>query len=106
MRPRALYDRFGIDVLATTDDPCDDLAVHQALREDATWSGRIIPTFRPDRYLDVTAAGWVVARRSARGEQRHRHRRTSPASSLRSRAGERTSASTVRLLLTTVRWTQ
>ena len=59
MRPRALHERFRIDVLATTDDPCDDLAVHQALHEDPTWSGRIVPTFRPDRYLDVTADGWV-----------------------------------------------
>jgi glucuronate isomerase len=59
MRPRALYERFRIDVLATTDDPCDDLAVHQALRADPTWSGRVVPTFRPDRYLDVTAAGWI-----------------------------------------------
>ena len=59
MRPRALFDRFGIDVLATTDDPCSDLVVHQALRDDSTWSGRVIPTFRPDRCLDVTAPGWV-----------------------------------------------
>ena len=59
MRPRALFDRFRIDVLATTDDPCSDLAVHRSLRDDSTWSGRVIPTFRPDRYLDVTAPGWV-----------------------------------------------
>ena len=33
-------DRFGIEVLATTDDPCDDLAAHEALRDDPGWSGR------------------------------------------------------------------
>ena len=35
-RPRALFDRFGIEVLATTDDPCDDLAAHAALAADPT----------------------------------------------------------------------
>lgn len=57
-RPRALYERFGIEVLATTDDPCDDLAAHRALTEDPTWHGRVVPTFRPDRYLEVGASGW------------------------------------------------
>ena len=31
-RPRELFARFGIRVLATTDDPADDLAAHRALR--------------------------------------------------------------------------
>ncbi|WP_344064279.1 glucuronate isomerase [Microbacterium pumilum] len=55
-RPRALFDRFGIEVLATTDDPMDDLSVHAALAADPTFSGRVLPTFRPDAYLDPTAA--------------------------------------------------
>ena len=37
--PRALFDRFGIAVLATTDDPCSDLAAHAALAADPAWSG-------------------------------------------------------------------
>ncbi|MCL3859772.1 glucuronate isomerase [Actinotalea sp. K2] len=57
-RPRALYDQFRIAVLATTDDPTDDLAAHQALVADPTWTGRVIPTFRPDRYLEVGAPAW------------------------------------------------
>src|SRR5205085_10241647 len=60
-RPRALYARFGVEVLATTDDPCDDLAAHTALAEDPTWSGRVIPTFRPDRLLEAGQAGWQGA---------------------------------------------
>ncbi|MDF2993032.1 MAG: glucuronate isomerase [Microbacterium sp.] len=52
-RPRALFERFGIDVLATTDDPLDDLAAHDALR--GALPGRVLPTFRPDRYLDPDA---------------------------------------------------
>lgn len=60
-RPRALFERFGIDVLATTDDPCDDLAAHRALAEDAAWRARVVPTFRPDRYLEPGQAGWAEA---------------------------------------------
>src|SRR5262249_29400622 len=51
---------FRIDVLATTDDPRSDLAAHRALREDPTWHGRVLPTFRPDAYLNVAAPGWAV----------------------------------------------
>ena len=57
-RPRALYRRFGIEVLATTDDPADDLRHHRALAEDPAWEGRVVPTFRPDAYLDVARPGW------------------------------------------------
>jgi glucuronate isomerase len=60
-KPRALLDRFKISVLATTDDPCDDLGVHAALVEDPTWSARVIPTFRPDRYLEASEPGWPAA---------------------------------------------
>ena len=51
-RPRELFTRFGIKVLATTDDPCDDLAHHAALAADNSFAGRVVPTFRPDRYLE------------------------------------------------------
>lgn len=51
-RPRALFQRFGIEVLATTDDPLDDLAPHRALADDVSFTGRVLPTFRPDAYLD------------------------------------------------------
>jgi glucuronate isomerase len=60
-RPRALYQRFGLEVLASTDDPCDDLAAHAALRADPSWSGRMIPTFRPDRYLEPAEPEWSAA---------------------------------------------
>ncbi|WP_380173735.1 glucuronate isomerase [Kineococcus sp. DHX-1] len=59
-RPRALFERFGVEVLATTDDPCDDLADHAFLAADPTFSGRVLPTFRPDRYLEVGVDGWTA----------------------------------------------
>lgn len=58
-RPRALFRRFGIEVLATTDDPCADLAAHRALAADPTWHARVIPTFRPDRYLEPGRGDWT-----------------------------------------------
>lgn len=60
-RPRALFERFGIEVLATTDDPADDLSAHLALREDPSFRGRVVPTFRADRYLDPSAPAWPAA---------------------------------------------
>ncbi len=60
-RPRALLSRFGISVLATTDDPADDLAAHEAIAQDPTFPTRVIPTFRPDRYLEPARAGWIEA---------------------------------------------
>ena len=57
-RPRALLERFGIDFLATTDDPADDLSTHAAIAADAGITTRIAPTFRPDRYLEAGRADW------------------------------------------------
>jgi glucuronate isomerase len=59
-RPRALFERFGIEVLATTESPTDDLAPHAALAADG-WGGpggRVITTFRPDNVVDPDFDGW------------------------------------------------
>jgi glucuronate isomerase len=58
-RPRALLQRFDVEVLATTDDPTDDLAAHAALTADKTFTSRVIPGFRPDRYLEPASDGWT-----------------------------------------------
>ena len=50
--PRALYQRFRLEVLATTDASISPLSHHQALKNDASWHGRILPTFRPDAVID------------------------------------------------------
>ncbi len=57
-RPRSLFARFDIEVLATTDDPADALSGHETLAADPGWSGRVIPTFRPDRYLEPERPDW------------------------------------------------
>jgi glucuronate isomerase len=57
-RPRALMSQFRIEVMATTDDPIDDLSPHATLAADPTFTPRVIPTFRPDRYLEPAKPGW------------------------------------------------
>ena len=56
--PRALYERFKIEFIATTDDPSDDLAHHAKLAGDPTWTGKVAPTFRPDKYLEPATPAW------------------------------------------------
>jgi glucuronate isomerase len=60
-RPRALMEAFDIAFLATTDDPCDDLRHHETLADDPAFTRTVVPTFRPDRYLEPAAAGWNEA---------------------------------------------
>lgn len=56
-RPRALFQRFGIELLATTDPADSRLPDHRRLA-DAGWSDRVIPTFRPDTLLEPQRSGW------------------------------------------------
>jgi glucuronate isomerase len=56
--PRALFERFNLEVLATTDSPIDSLADHQAIR-DSNWRARILPTFRPDSVVDPEFGGFA-----------------------------------------------
>jgi glucuronate isomerase len=56
-RPRALFERFNIEVLATTDAASDPLTQHVAIRESG-WTGRVIPTFRPDAVVNLDMPNW------------------------------------------------
>ncbi len=56
-RPRALFERFGIEVLATTESPLDPLPHHQKLRASG-WKGRVITTYRPDPVVDPDFEGF------------------------------------------------
>jgi glucuronate isomerase len=55
--PRALYECFHLEVLATTDSALDSLADHKAILESG-WKARILPTFRPDAVVDPDFAGF------------------------------------------------
>ena len=56
-RPRALFDSFNIEVLATTDSPLDSLTDHARLAGEG-YRSRIIPTFRPDAVVDPDRPEW------------------------------------------------
>jgi len=56
-RPRALFDRFKIEVMCTTDAAADSLAYHQAIKE-SDWPGVVRPTFRPDGVVSILVPGW------------------------------------------------
>ncbi len=58
-RPRALFERFHIEVLATTESPLDPLPHHRKLRESG-WKGRVITTYRPDPVVDPDFEGFAV----------------------------------------------
>ena len=59
-RPRAMFERFNVEVLATTDGANDTLEHHRAIRESG-WKGRVIPTFRPDALFRIADPGWPTA---------------------------------------------
>ncbi|WP_142847534.1 glucuronate isomerase [Telmatospirillum sp. J64-1] len=58
-RPRALFERFNIEVLATTESPLDLLEHHKSLAHSG-WRGRVITTFRPDPVLDPETPGFLA----------------------------------------------
>ncbi|MCG7506091.1 glucuronate isomerase [Mesorhizobium retamae] len=57
-RPRALFERFNIEVIATTDGALDDLAWHRQIRESG-WQGRVITAYRPDAVVDPDFDGFA-----------------------------------------------
>lgn len=54
---RKLFQKFNIEVLCTTDDVTDSLNVHQEISQ-AGWQGRILPTLRMDRVVDIQHPTW------------------------------------------------
>lgn len=58
-RPRALFDRFNIELLATTESPLDSLEHHQAIR-DSGWPGRVVTAYRPDPVVDPDFEGFSL----------------------------------------------
>jgi glucuronate isomerase len=58
MRPRALFEQFNIEVIATTESPLDDLKWHRMIRESG-WGGRVITAYRPDPVVDPDFEGFA-----------------------------------------------
>jgi glucuronate isomerase len=58
-RPRALFERFNIEVLATTEGALDDLTWHQQIAASG-WTGRVVTTYRPDAVVDPDFEGFAA----------------------------------------------
>ena len=56
-RPRALFERFNIEVLATTESPLDPLVHHAKIRASG-WNRRVITAYRPDPVVDPEFEGF------------------------------------------------
>ncbi len=83
-RPRALYERFNIEALTTTESPLDDLRHHRKIKESG-WRGRVLTAFRPDPVVDPAYPGFrenlaelgrIAARTSRPGKAISRRSRT------------------------------
>ncbi|MEO3152656.1 glucuronate isomerase [Turicibacter sanguinis] len=59
-RVRGLIDMMNVEVICTTDDPCDDLKYHQLIKEEGTCKAQILPTFRPDKAVNIELS-WFTA---------------------------------------------
>ncbi len=55
--PRALFERFNIEAIATTESPLDELNWHQMIR-DSGWKGRLVTAYRPDPVVDPDFVGF------------------------------------------------
>jgi glucuronate isomerase len=56
-RPRALFERFNLEAISTTDSALDDLHWHKMIAESG-WKGRVVPAYRPDSVVDPDFAGF------------------------------------------------
>jgi glucuronate isomerase len=56
-RPRALFERYGIEAIATTESPLDSLEHHATIRASG-WSGKVITAYRPDPVIDPEFEGF------------------------------------------------
>jgi glucuronate isomerase len=58
-RPRALFERFRIEAIATTEGALDDLRWHEMIAGSG-WAGRVVTTYRPDAVTDPDFDGFVA----------------------------------------------
>lgn len=56
-RPRALFQRFNIEAIATTEAATDDLRWHKMIRQSG-WQGRVLTAYRPDGVIDPDMEGF------------------------------------------------
>ncbi len=64
---RGLIARSRVEMIGTTDDPCDDLQWHEKLAADGSFTTKVCPTFRPDKALDMHKPGFTAYIRRLEG---------------------------------------
>ncbi|MGI6568796.1 MAG: glucuronate isomerase [Erysipelotrichaceae bacterium] len=50
---RKLIEQSNVEILATTDDPIDDLKYHQLIKEDKSFKVKVLPAFRPEKAMNI-----------------------------------------------------
>lgn len=58
-RPRALFERFNIEAIATTENPLDELKWHEMIRQSG-WKGKVVTAYRPDAVIDPEFEGFTA----------------------------------------------
>ena len=67
---RKIIEMSNVEVICTTDDPCDDLKYHEQLAADKSFKTKVYPAFRPDKAINIDKDGWAdyIAKLSAAAE--------------------------------------
>jgi glucuronate isomerase len=60
MSVRGLITQSNVKLLCTTDDPVDDLRYHKQLAQDTIFTVKVLPTFRPDKAVNLDAPGFAA----------------------------------------------
>ncbi|MEG0763449.1 MAG: glucuronate isomerase [Oscillospiraceae bacterium] len=56
---RGLIEQSNVKVIGTTDDPIDTLEWHAKLAQDASCSVKVIPSYRPDKAINIDKVGFT-----------------------------------------------
>ena len=59
-RVRDLITKSNVKAICTTDDPIDTLEYHIKLKEDTSFDVKVLPTFRPDKGIEINGDGFAA----------------------------------------------
>lgn len=56
---RKMISSSNVESICTTDDPTSDLKYHMLLKQDTSFSTKVLPAFRPDKALNIDKDGFL-----------------------------------------------
>lgn len=59
MSARGIIEKSNVKMIGTTDDPADSLEWHIRLREDKSFGTKVLPSFRPDKAVNIEKPGFA-----------------------------------------------